>query len=316
MDTLYAVDLYGLRTTSETAVRNAIGLRAGDPLPASLGSIRARLRRLPGVEEVDLSPVCCSENGRTILYVGIRERGTPPIIFRPVPAGSAQLPAEIVGAGSRFESALMSAVQRGVTGEDHSRGYSLAEDSALRSAQHEFIRIAAQHFDTLTAILRKSTDAGHRALAAQIIGYGPDRQGVTRELLNAVRDPSDNVRNNAVRALAVLADWANQNSGSGVAIAAAPFTELLNSASWTDRNKGIMVLVPLTASRDSALLADLRKSALHSLVEMARWSNPGHALGPFILVARIAGLNDGEAFQAFQAGEREAVIARVLAASR
>jgi hypothetical protein len=67
----------------------------------------------------------------------------------------------------------------------------------------------------------------------------------------------------------------------------------------------------LTASRDSAVLGQLRERGLQSLIEMARWTNAGHALGPFIILARMAGIDDGEAFRAWQAGEREAVIARL-----
>jgi hypothetical protein len=250
-----------------------------------------------------------------MLYVGIRERGTAPIVFRPAPSGAARLPEEIADAGRRFDSALLRAVQRGVAGEDHTSGHALAEDSALRAVQHEFVRFAAAHIDTLTAIVRYSANAAHRALAAQVIAYAPDKQHVARELLAAVSDLSDDVRNNAVRALAVLADWANEHPEVGLVIPAAPFTALLNSLSWTDRNKGVMVLIPLTATRDPSVLAAVRTSALPSLVEMARWSNPGHAVGPFLLIARLAGIDDGDAFQAFQSGEREAIIARVLAAS-
>jgi hypothetical protein len=221
-DTLYAVDLYGLRAVPETSVRAAIGVRAGDVMPASFEAMRARLRALPGVEDVDISTVCCGENSRPILYVGIRERGTRPITFRPAPAGAARLPADIVAAGSGFESALEKAVQRGVTGEDHSQGYWLAHDSVLRSVQQTFIGMATQRFDTLIAVLHNSGDASHRALAAQILANGANRGNVTRELLYAVRDPNDEVRNNAVRALGVLADWANSNPRAGVAIPRRP----------------------------------------------------------------------------------------------
>jgi predicted dienelactone hydrolase len=122
------------------------------------------------------------------------------------------------------------------------------------------------------------------------------------------------VRNNATRALAVLAAWVNRNPQAGVAIPPELFLDFLNSVSWTDRNKGLMVLMPLTASRDPALLAQLRSRALPSLVEMARWTNAGHALHPFLILARTAGLSDEDAFQAWQAGDREAVIARAIAA--
>lgn len=312
-DTLHAVDVYGIRTVSEASLRAAIALRAGDRVPASGDSIRARVQALPGVAEAHVSMVCCSETGRTLLYVGIREVGTPPIRFRAQPSGAARLPGDILDLGDRFESALMSAVQRGATGEDDSQGYSLAQDSALRSVQEAFLQIAADRSDTLTTVLRNAADATHRALAAQILAYGASRQAVVRELLYAAEDPSDAVRNNATRALAVLAEWVSRNPQAGVAIPPDLFLDFLNSVSWTDRNKGVMVLVPLTAPRDAALLARLRSRALPSLVEMARWTNAGHALGPFLLVARIAGLSDGDAFQAWQAGDREAVIARALA---
>jgi hypothetical protein len=312
-DTLHAVDVYGLRTVSETSLRAAIALRAGDPVPPSGDAIRARVRALPGVAEVDVSLVCCSETGRSLLYVGIREVGTPPIVFSAEPTGAARLSGDILAAGDRFEAALVSAVQRGAAGEDGSQGYALAEDPALRSVQEEFLRIAAVHSDTLAAVLRTSADARHRALSAQIVAYGTDRQAVARELLHAAADPSDAVRNSATRALAVLAPWATRHPQAGITVPPDLFLGFLNSASWTDRNKGVMVLMPLTASRDPALLAQLRARALPSLVEMARWTNAGHALGPFLLLARVAGLGDDEAFRAWQAGEREAVIARALA---
>jgi hypothetical protein len=182
-DTLHAVDLYGMRTVSEASLRAAIGLRAGDPVPVSDDSIRARVGALPGVAEVHVSMVCCSENGRTLLYVGIREVGTPPMVFRAAPRGAARLPGDILAAGVTFESALMSAVRRGATAEDGSQGYALAEDSALRSVQQDFLQLAADRADTLTRVLRNSADATHRALAVQVLAYGANRQTVARELL-------------------------------------------------------------------------------------------------------------------------------------
>jgi hypothetical protein len=133
---------------------------------------------------------------------------------------------------------------------------------------------------------------------------------VLGELLHAVRDPSEDVRNNATRALALLAGWANENPDAGLTFPGSVFVDFLNSVSWTDRNKGVFVLFPLTASRDPALLAELRSRAVPSLVEMARWSNAGHAMLPFILLARVVGVDDAEAFQAWQSGQRETIIAR------
>jgi len=76
-DTLAAVDLYGLRTLAPSAIRAAVGLGPGDPTPANTTAIAARLRALPGVADAEVSRVCCTDDGRTVLYVGIRETGTP-----------------------------------------------------------------------------------------------------------------------------------------------------------------------------------------------------------------------------------------------
>ncbi len=314
-DTLSSVDLYGLRTVSESAVRAAIGLRPGDPAPDSVGPIRARVQAVRGVAEVDVARVCCSENGGTMLYVGIREDATTPMVqHRPVPTGAARLPAGILAAGVAFDSALMSAVRRGTASEDGSRGYSLSRDSAMRAVQERFIDFAARRAPLLDTVLRTSADAGHRALAAQVIAYGADRKAVAAALLHAVDDPDESVRNNAVRALAVLAGWAREHPEAGVVIPSYSFLRLLDSVKWTDRNKGVFALMELTATRDSTLLAELRARSLPALAEMARWTSPGHAMAPFLILARIAGMDDEAAFQAWQAGERESVIARASAA--
>jgi hypothetical protein len=313
-DTLASVDLYGLRTVPEASVRAAIGLRPGDPLPEALDSIRIRVEALPGVAQADVSRVCCSEDGGSMLYVGIREAGTAAATYRAAPAGAVRLPNEIVAAGAAFEAALVSAVQRGAAEEDDSLGYSLARDSAMRAVQERFIGFAARDTDVLRNVLLTSAEAGHRALATQIIAYHADRKAVARDLLHAVGDPDGDVRNNAVRALALLAKWANGHPEAEIDIPAEPFIGFLNSVSWTDRNKGVFVLMALTDSRDPALLGQLRVRALPSLVEMARWTHPGHALGAFIVLARMAGMDDGAAFQAWQAGEREDVIGQATAA--
>jgi hypothetical protein len=315
-ETLSSVDLYGMRTVPEAAVRAAVGVRPGEPVPQAVDSIRARVLAIPGVADVDVARVCCADDGGTMLYVGIREEGTPAATYRDAPTGAVRLPDDIVAAGAAFEAALTSAVQRGAGQEDGSEGYSLSQDSAMRAVQERFIAFAVEHADALRTVLLTSADAEHRALATQVIAYAPDRRAVARDLLHAVGDPDDEVRNNAVRALAILGEWANAHPEVGIVIPPDPFIGLLNSVSWTDRNKGVFALIPLTASRDPALMEALRTRALPSLVEMARWTNPGHAMGAFMILARVAGLDDRTAFQAYQSGDRESVIARATTASR
>jgi hypothetical protein len=56
----------------------------------------------------------------------------------------------------------------------------------------------------------------------------------------------------------------------------------------------------------------MRERALTNLVEMARWKSLPYALPPFLLLGRIAGMADAQVQQAWQSGNRESVIAKVL----
>jgi len=59
-----------------------------------------------------------------------------------------------------------------------------------------------------------------------------------------------------------------------------------------DRNKAGLWLAALAVSRSPQLLERLRTNALPSLIEMARWGNPGHAYSYRVLLGRIAGLDE------------------------
>jgi hypothetical protein len=176
-DTLFAVEVYGLRSVPEAAIRSAIGTRAGDPVPQDHEAIRSRVRAVPGVAQVDVSVVCCSNFGTPIMYVGVRESMVPPITYRASPSGDIRLPPDLLAVGARFASAMEEAVRRGSGAEDHSRGYALSEDSAVRSIQLEFIDIAARDFDLLSNVLEHSADPTHRAIAAHILVNRPGIAG-------------------------------------------------------------------------------------------------------------------------------------------
>jgi hypothetical protein len=65
---------------------------------------------------------------------------------------------------------------------------------------------------------------------------------------------------------------------------------MVNSATWTDRNKGAWVLFNLTASRDARVLDQIKRGAIEGLTEMAKWRDVGHAYQARIVLGRIAGI--------------------------
>ena len=305
------IDFYGLRTILEARVRQALQLKEGDKLPPSKRAVEARLETIPGVISAHLEEVCC-EAGKFILYVGIEEQGATQITFHPAPHGDAKLPKEIGQTAQAFGNALIRAVRKGDAQDDVSNGHSLMSNPEVRAQQERCLTYAERDLELLRNVLHNSADANQRAIAAWVIGYAPMKRLVVGDLESAVYDSDEGVRNNAMRALGAIADLAARKPEQGIHVSPAPFVDLLSSPVWTDRNKATFVLGELTEGGDPAPLAALRQRALPALVEMARWKSPGHARAPFVLLGRVVGLSDRETEDAFERGDREAVIARAL----
>ena len=67
------IEIYGLNKVSEKSVNTALGIHAGDPLPAAKAPIEDRLAKLPGVAHAWIEAFCCVQD-QTVLYVGIEAR--------------------------------------------------------------------------------------------------------------------------------------------------------------------------------------------------------------------------------------------------
>jgi hypothetical protein len=97
-----------------------------------------------------------------------------------------------------------------------------------------------------------------------------------------------------------------------VKVAPTWFIEMLNSLSWSDRNRALRALDVLTESRDTSAVDQLRVRALDSLVEMARWKVLNHALPACILLGRIAGMSESEIQDDWSRGDRQTIISAAL----
>ncbi|MDF2774859.1 MAG: hypothetical protein K0S86_4359 [Geminicoccaceae bacterium] len=303
-----SVDFYGVRKTPIAQVRDALGIAVGDSLSAlTLLMVPGRLADIPGVMSAAIDPVCC-EDGKTMLYVGIAEEGAPELGLRAPPDGASRLAPDVVATGHALSLARERAIMRGITREDVSEGHSLMSDSAARALQLRYVALAARDLDSLRTVLRTSADPDHRALAAEVLGYAADKRSVVDDLVFAMRDPSAGVRNSATRALALIAGLSQKRPDLGIRVPYEPFVDLLNSLTWSDRNKASLALMQLTETRDAAALAALKTRAFDSIVDLARWTNPGHAMPGIFMLARIAGIPDGDAYAMFERGEREKII--------
>lgn len=304
------IDFYGLNKVQESRIRQVLAVKEGDPLPPSKGGTEERLDAINGIVESHLEAVCC-EAGNAILYVGIEERGAAHFDLREPPEGDAELPADITETYRRFLQALESAVRRGVSGDDLTQGHSLMADPSTRALQEQFPALARQYLGELRAALRNSNDEEQRAAAAYIIAYAPKKSEIVNDLQFALRDADAGVRNNAARALLALAVMARLTPASEVKVSPTWFIEMLNSLSWSDRNKAVQALQILTDTRDAGVLGQLRERALPALIEMARWKTLGHALPAYVLLGRVAGWTEEQIQESWSRGDRESVIAAV-----
>ncbi|HEY1112071.1 MAG TPA: hypothetical protein VGE66_00860 [Chitinophagaceae bacterium] len=286
------IDVYGNRKIRSDSILSYLTIKEGDSInPAAFqpDSIISILKRIPGITQATVNPICCDADNGYSLYIGIAESDSNSLQYRPAPKQNVRLPDEIISAYRNFNQQVRIAALKGEASEEYVNGYSLLTYAAARNEQANFMVFAQQKFQELAKVLKYSKDAEHRAAAAQVIAYASDKRKVAEHLLYAIKDADENVRNNATRAVSILAGYLAEHPEVKVIIPVAPFIDLLNSVSWTDRNKGAMVLVELTRSKDKDLLEQIIKHAMPSVIEMARWKNRGHALFSFMILSRMAG---------------------------
>jgi hypothetical protein len=247
-----------------------------------------------------------------IVFVGVLESGASALEVRSAPTGTATLPDEIIAADAAFTAALREAVERGQASEDQSAGHAMTEYAPARAVQQRFVQLAGAHEAELRTVLRDSRFPMQRALAATVLAYLPDKSKVAQALAPALTDSSPAVRNDAARALWIIAEFARDSPAIRSQIPIDPLVGMLKSLTWTDRNKASLVLMALTAARDSALLATLQARALPELMEMALWQSSGHALAPLLILGRIGGVSDDEILAAWAEERREDVLRAVV----
>ncbi|MGP8244640.1 MAG: HEAT repeat domain-containing protein [Bryobacteraceae bacterium] len=309
------INLYGLRKVSPDKVLAAAGLVPGGRLPASKGNAEDAIEKLSGVVMARIEAVCC-DGATAQVFVGIEEKGAPHPSMRSLPDGDAHLPQEIVDTYHGYLLAVAKAAARGEAAEDLTAGHPLMADPDVRKLQDRFLDFAGQHTSWLRDVLRSDASGEDRAIAATVIGYAPDKKEILNDLQFALQDPDDSVRVNAMHALAAVGVYGQKHPDRNLRVSPTWLVELLHSIVLSDRLESTKALLILTDSSDDATLGLIRDRALADLVEMARWKTLRYALPPFLLVGRVAGLQDAETERLWEKGDREAVFARAGAPTR
>ena len=304
-----SIDFFGYAGLNLTQVKKALPVQVGDQFPGGSQTregIRKAVIAVIGRPPTDVAPVCCDAQGNFMIYVGLPGDSIKPSKYNRLPTGKTRLPAEIVDLYQQTMDASGAAVLRGVISEDNSQGYALSiGDPDLRSKQLAARAYALHHETLIRSVLYTSRDAQQRIVAAYLLGYARQSSQQIAGLVHGSHDPDDDVRNNATRALGVLA---GSNAKVAARIPAGGFIRMLSSGSWTDRNKAAWVLAALTGSRDPKVLTRLRSEAWVPLIEMARWRSASHASNARLLLARIQGIDEERAQQLANSDNADDVI--------
>jgi len=268
----------------EAAVRKLL-----PPIPISLGEndgdkLRETLAMSRLWRQSDLTWVCCEPAGTAILYVGVKATDRRPHL-RPTPAGAVRLDREDLSLYHRLMDRVQEAAATGQSAEDDSAGHALSGYPPERKLQQEIIARAGGQVAHWREVALTSSKADDRAAAVHLIPYGPKDQALADVLMSAVRDPSALVRNNAVRAIGVLAR--STATRSRLRFDPQPLLDLFESVHWTDWNKASYALLALIETGDAKLLAEVAKRARQPLRQIANWP-PMHA-GPGIAILERIG---------------------------
>jgi hypothetical protein len=306
-----SIEYYGLRKITVARLDRVLNLKPGDPLPPSKGDLEDLLEKVPGVVQARIEAVCCQSDGNPILFIGIEEKGAPHFGYRSPPMGTPVLPPDVVDSYRKLTFAIEAAARRGSTAEDLTHGHSLMADPDARGLQQGFIPYAKDNLKLLRDVLRDAADPDQRAMAATLIGYAPDKTQVVADLEYAMQDPDEPVRANAMRSLSAIAVLATGQPDLGIRISGTWFVEMLNSIVLSDRLKAASALVNLTEKDDRKLLDQVHDRALSSVLEMAQWKNLRYALPAYILLGRIAGLDEQKIQDSWKRGDRAAVVTRL-----
>jgi len=294
-DRIADIEFFGYQGIDVEAVRKALPVKAGDPIQPEIDQrIRNAVKGVTGNDATDVAKTCCDQQGDMFLYIGLAGGSSRTFALNPAPKEQLQVSPELAALSEHMDQALFAAVRNGNAAEEQpSPGYRLPKDPETRKATLAFRQYALQHEDQLYRVLESSSDGKQRAIAADALGFATRSPRQIAALVHAARDPDDDVRNNATRALLEMAQ-----AGPAVASQIPPdtFIEMLWSGTWTDRNKASGLFWILTASRDPQLLSRLRTDAFDPLTEIARWDTD-HAVAARIILGRIAGIPDAELFK-------------------
>jgi len=121
-----SIDFFGLRKVTEAQIRQHLPFKEGDALmDKAQRPDGAAIARAVGVAQVTLAYICCTQDQKVLVYVGVAEQPVKPARKAAVFTGTARLPDEMMRAAEEMGAQIREAVSEGQADEDDSQGHAL-----------------------------------------------------------------------------------------------------------------------------------------------------------------------------------------------
>ena len=282
-------------------LRAHLPLHAGDSFSYATFDgykIEAAVTLVTDKPATDISEVCCDQAKKVTFYIGLAGTTSRSLPTTAPPRGADHLAPEALALYDAEIAALGPAMAAGRNGEDDSQGYMLSNDPASHAINLKMRTYAVGREAEITRVLEHASDVKDRQAAAALLGYVQRSPTQVNALERAILDADGDTRNNAVRALAVLA--AAQDA-TPLEVDPKPLIALLYSGKWTDRNKASFLLSRITERDNPALLKALRQEAIPVLAEGASWDE-GHGIAFVMILGRVLGVTPARVKEMIAAG--------------
>lgn len=153
----------------------------------------------------------------------------------------------------------------------------------LKPYEKIFVDGVKTHLAALETILKTDKRADWRAAAAYLVAYSKDGKKVVSMLVDRVKDPEPQVRNNALRVLGDIAEF-----HSDLVIPTQPILEAIQFPRASDRSKAIYTLYNM-ALHSSQVREQILKGHVPEVVNMLASKQPDHRELAHALLRKISG---------------------------
>ncbi len=263
-----------------------------EALPGLMDQINKAVQAETGKKATDIAPVFYQKSWT--MYIGLPGTSSQAYKLNPVPGEKTELPKALMDTYGQTMDANVHALETGLP-EDRAKYNQLREESKEQ---------AKNITEQLMHVLAKSSDPRQRTVAAHCLGLVAHTESQIKALAAAANDQDSCVRNDAVRALGVIA---YDRGPLARFIPAGDCIKLLSSGTWSDRNKGSFVLEGMIKDRDPKLIEALRLQAVPALKEMAGW-DLGHSSPALEMLGAIANIPEDKLKRLIEEGKYKEII--------